>query len=74
MTRFARSVAANGPLREGLEYAEAGEIVWAMTSPELFQLLTVNRRWTKEKYTEWLADTLTRLLLPSTFVKKDARE
>ena len=35
-----------------------------MTSPELFQLLTVDRGWTTEKYTQWLADTLTMLLLP----------
>lgn len=74
MTHFVKSVAANGPLRDGLDEKEAAEIVWAMTSPELFQLLTVDRRWTKEKYAEWLADTLTRLLLPNTFVKKDARK
>lgn len=63
MTRFVRSVAANGPLRAGLDEVEAGEIVWAMTSPELFQLLTMDRGWTTEKYTQWLADVLTRLLL-----------
>jgi AcrR family transcriptional regulator len=64
MTRFVGSVAANGPLRDRLDEAEAGEVVWAMTSPELFQLLTVDRGWTTEKYTQWLADTLTMLLLP----------
>jgi hypothetical protein len=64
MIRFTQSVAANGPLREGLDEMQAGEITWAMTSPELFQLLTVDRGWTKEKYSQWLADTLIRLLLP----------
>lgn len=64
MTRFVQSVAANGSLREGLVEAQAGEIVWAITSPELFQLFTEDRGWTKEKYAQWLADTLIRLLLP----------
>jgi AcrR family transcriptional regulator len=64
MTRFAQSVAANGPLRNGMDETDAGEIAWAMTSPELFQLLTVDRGWSKEKYAQWLVDTLTRLLLP----------
>jgi hypothetical protein len=64
MTHFVQSVAANGSLRDGLDEAQAGEIVWAMTSPELFQLLTVDRGWTKEKYAQWLADALIRQLLP----------
>ncbi len=64
MTRFVRSIAANGPLREGLNEEEASEIVWALTSPELFQLMTVDRGWSRGKYAGWLADTLTRLLLP----------
>lgn len=64
MTRFAQGVEANGPLRDRLDTAQAGEITWAMTSPELFTLLIVDRGWSKEKYAQWLADTLTRLLLP----------
>lgn len=64
MTRFAQSVSANSPLRHGLDETDAGEIIWAMTSPELFQLLTVDRGWTKERYARWLADALVRLLLP----------
>jgi len=64
MTRFVQSVIDHGPLRAGLDQTSAGEIVWAMTSPELFQLFTVDLGWTEEKYAHWLADTLERLLLP----------
>ena len=64
MIRFAQSVADNGPLRVGLDETQAGEIVWAMTSPELFQLLTIDRGWTKEKYAQWLTDVFPRFLLP----------
>ncbi len=61
---FVHHVAANGPLRSGLDEAYASEIVWAITSPEVFQLLTVQHDWSKEKYSHWLADTFTRILLP----------
>lgn len=64
MTYFVKSVIAHGPLRAGLDETSAGEIVWAMTSPELFQLFIVDLGWTKEKYEHWLADTLERFLLP----------
>ena len=64
MTRVTQSIANNGLLRDGLDVEYAGEIVWTMTSPELFLLLTVDRKWDKEKYVVWLTDTLKRLLLP----------
>lgn len=64
MRMVAEHVAANGPLREGLDKGVAAEIIWSMTSPELYMLLTVDLGWTKEKYVQWLADTLIRLLLP----------
>ncbi len=64
MIRFVHSVAANGALRAGLDEEYAGEIVWTITSPEIFQLLSVERGWSKEKYSQWLEDSLTRLLLP----------
>ncbi len=64
MTSFFRQVAANGPLRKGLDEKRAGEIVWALTSPELFQLLVTELAWSREKYSQWLADILIRVLLP----------
>ena len=64
MTSFFRHVAANGPLREGLDEKSVGEIIWALTSPELFSLLTAELSWSEEKYSQWLADTLIRVLLP----------
>ncbi len=64
MTSFFRHVAANGPLREGLDEKRAGEIIWALASPELFNLLTTELSWSREKYSQWLADILIRVLLP----------
>jgi hypothetical protein len=50
-------------LREKDE-ASATDTVWTLTSPEVFLLLTRERGLSKKKYAEWLADKLTRALLP----------
>ena len=60
---FVQHVAANGGLREGLDEARAAEIVWAIASPEMYRLLTVDRGWSKEEFSQWLGDTLMRMLL-----------
>ncbi|MBX3063808.1 MAG: helix-turn-helix transcriptional regulator [Anaerolineae bacterium] len=64
METVIQHVAANGALREGISNAHAADIVWTLTSAEVFLLLTVERGWSREHYSEWLADSLIRLLLP----------
>ena len=59
-----QQIVTNGPLQEKMDEADATDIVWTLTSPEVFLLLTRDRGWSKEKYAEWLADTLIRALLP----------
>jgi AcrR family transcriptional regulator len=60
---FVDALLANGPLR--LAADDALESVWALTSPELHQLLTRGRDWSRRRYTDWLVGTLARLLLPT---------
>jgi AcrR family transcriptional regulator len=64
MAMVAKQVAGNGPLREGLTRTQATELLWSMTSPELYLLLIRDRGWNDEQYAHWLTDTLIRLLLP----------
>jgi AcrR family transcriptional regulator len=64
LTGFVRHIASHDPLRAGLEVPAAGELVWTMTSPEVFLLLTRDRGWSTEKYAVWLEESLKRLLLP----------
>jgi AcrR family transcriptional regulator len=64
MRQLVSWLAANGPLRTGMNENDAATIVWSLTSPEMHRLLRVDRAWTMERYTEWLAETLTRTLLP----------
>ena len=64
MQFFVNALAGNVSLREGLNPGDAAETVWAITSAEIFSLLTVKRGWSGSQYEVWLANTLTRLLLP----------
>ncbi len=64
LTRFAGWVAANGSLRNGGDVAAAAETVWTLASPEAYRLLTGDRGWTRERYVQWLEDSLAALLLP----------
>jgi AcrR family transcriptional regulator len=57
------ALAANGPLQ--LASDDAVETVWAVTSPELHQLLTRHRGWARDRYCDWLSYTLATLLLPA---------
>jgi AcrR family transcriptional regulator len=61
--KFVQHVSDNGGLREGLGVDLGAEIVWTIASPEVYHLLTIDRTWSKERFSEWLGDTLTRLLL-----------
>ncbi len=63
MTLAVQDIAANGPFREKVDKEYATDIVWTLTSGEVFLLLTRGRGWSKEKYAQWLADTLTKVLL-----------
>lgn len=59
-----KQLMANGRLQEKMDEEYATDFVWALTSPDVYRLLTRDRGWSKEKYTRWLADTLTKGLLP----------
>lgn len=57
-----RSIAEDNPLR--LDVEEAADTYSALANPDVFLLLTDQLGWTAEQYRAWLADSITRLLLP----------
>jgi AcrR family transcriptional regulator len=61
MGRVARAIARLAGLR--LNESQAAETMWALTSPELFSLLTASRQGTRGQYVAWLQDSLARLLI-----------
>ncbi len=61
--RVARSLARAGSLRPSLRERDAGDLIHALGSPELYGLLVVDRGWTAERYAAWLTETLVDQLL-----------
>ena len=45
MQHFTTALRAHTPLRRGLDRVRVAETVWALTSPEVFTLLTGKRGW-----------------------------
>lgn len=64
MGHFVRALAQFGSLRQGLDEDTTIETVWTLTSAEVYNLLTQDRGWRSEQYEHWLAEMLTRILLP----------
>lgn len=64
LKRFVSWLAANGPLRAGLSRQDAAAVVWTLAGPEVYRLLRTDRGWSRARYVSWLADTLTKTLLP----------
>jgi len=64
MGYFIDCLLANGPLRSRMDKLNATETIWALTSAEVYTLLVAERGWSADEYEIWLAETLTRLLLP----------
>jgi len=63
ISTVAERLAAQKALREELNVEQAADIIWAITSPEVFSMLTIDRGWPRDHYIRWLGDALTRLLL-----------
>ncbi|MFI6712957.1 TetR/AcrR family transcriptional regulator [Nonomuraea sp. NPDC050478] len=60
---LARHLAEIGGLRDGMSSERAGDLVYALVSPETYQLLTEQRRWSPAEWESWVYETLSRSLL-----------
>ena len=63
MSQFARHLHTGGHLPAGTAVEEARDVLWTFTSPELWELLVIQRGWTPARYGHWLAGMLTAALL-----------
>jgi len=52
-------------LRAGLNVADAADILWTLTAPDLPLRLVHRRRWSLDKFEAWLADAMAHALLPT---------
>ena len=62
--RVATALARAKALRTGLHARDAGDVIHALASPELYHLLVIDRAWSPQRYERWLAETLAGQLLP----------
>lgn len=51
-----------GVLKPELSATRSGDILWALTSPDLYRLFVRELRWTKRSYARWLDDAVRQLL------------
>jgi AcrR family transcriptional regulator len=63
MTHNAENLANAGHLREGMTIAEAAEIMWTYSAPELYELLVLVRRWSPQRYGSFVSEALVAHLL-----------
>lgn len=63
MRNVARSLQTNGFLREGLTARRAGDVMLALCSPQVHNLLCRNLSWTSRAYRRWLTEELHRAIL-----------
>jgi hypothetical protein len=59
----AAHVADRFGLRPGLTVPEAGDVLWALTAPEVLERLIVRRGWPADRAEAWLAEAMADALL-----------
>ena len=52
-------------LKKGVSLSEATDVMWTVSSPELYELLVLERRWTPAQFATFVANTMSAALLPS---------
>jgi AcrR family transcriptional regulator len=60
---FVGFLVARHALRAGVDRKRAGDVVWALIDPGMYQLLVNEMAWTPTQFRKWLADTLADQLL-----------
>ena len=63
MTDNARRLRDAGHLRRGLRLADAADVLWTYSSPELYELLVIRRGWSPDRYGRFVAEAISAALL-----------
>jgi AcrR family transcriptional regulator len=56
-------LAEKGALRAEVNETAARDILWTLTSHDIHRSLVVERKWSSDRYEQWLGDTLVLILL-----------
>ena len=63
MTDNARALHRRGHLRGGLGVRAAADVLFAVSSAEMYELLVLRRRWSTRRYAGYVRDTISHALL-----------
>jgi AcrR family transcriptional regulator len=63
MTENARRLRDAGHVRAEITLAQAGDVLWTYSSPELYELLVLRRGWTPKRYGRFIASAMIDALL-----------
>jgi AcrR family transcriptional regulator len=66
-SRVGEALAGRKLLAPGISRAHAADIIYALMSPDLYRVLTVERGWPTDRYERWLAQSLCDALLSREF-------
>lgn len=64
MEHNARQLFERGDFRDGVTLEYARDVLWAYSSPELYELLVLRQRWPLERYGQFVAGGMIAALLP----------
>jgi AcrR family transcriptional regulator len=64
MRHHARFLAKRGYLRAGVTIAQATDVLWTCSSPELYELLVLRRGWSLARFSRFVSDLMICQLLP----------
>jgi len=65
-SRIIAALASRDALDPGLDLSEAADMAYAVLSPDVHRILTIERGWTPDQYERWLSRSLGALLRPGT--------
>lgn len=65
MTDNARRLLASDQLRQGCSLEQARDVLWAYTSPELYERLVLRQGWPLERYGQFVREGISAALLTS---------
>ena len=68
-TSVAEHMARRFTLRHDIGVAEASDILWTLTAPEIAVRLALQRGWSWDRYQAWLTETLIHALLDGSYIR-----
>ncbi|MBO0776497.1 MAG: TetR family transcriptional regulator [Actinobacteria bacterium] len=69
-------LAERTPLRPGIDRSHAVDVVWLLMDPAVFTRLTTDRGWNRQRFRQWFADSIARMLTdhPGTHPEQSLRQ